>query len=45
MKSKGGHKAQQLPERVPHLKERTYLCGDPAKRDRRLTPCLKWLPS
>ena len=24
MKSTGGHKAQQLPERVLHLKERTY---------------------
>ena len=22
-----GYKPQQLPERVPHLKERTYVCG------------------
>ena len=45
MKSTGGHKAQQLPERVPRLKERTYLYGFPANWDRRLTPYLKWLPS
>ena len=38
----GGHKPQQLPEPVPHLKERTYVCGFPTKRGGRLTPCLKW---
>ena len=38
----GGYKPQQLPERVPHLKERTYLCGFPNKRGGRLTPSLKW---
>jgi hypothetical protein len=33
IKFTGEHKLQQLPDRVPHLKERTYVCGFLAKQD------------